>query len=110
VGGRHGRRAAAPHRYPGDEQFDPSGALEQLTSLLRLAIETRTRPPSANGSMPRLHPVIEVANDEWVITEGGLQSLRSGDAFAIQELFSATTEEAAGARLQGDGAVKLREA
>ena len=100
----------ALNRYPGDERFDPSGALEQLTSLLRLAIEARTRPPSANGSMPRLWPIIEVPNDEWAITEGGLQSLRSGDAFAVEELFSTTTEEAAGARLQGDGAVKLREA
>jgi len=100
----------ALNRYPGDEQFDPSGALEQLISLLRLAIEARTRPPSAKGSMPRLRPIIEIPNDEWAITEGGLQSLRSGDAFAVEELFSMTTEEAAGARLQGDGAVKLREA
>jgi hypothetical protein len=98
------------NRYPGDEQFDPSGALEQLTSLLRLAIEARTRPPSATGSMPRLRPIIEVPNDEWAITEGGLQSLRSGDAFAVEELFRVTTEEAAGARLEGDGAVKLNEA
>jgi hypothetical protein len=100
----------ALNRYPGDEQFDPSGALEQLTSLLRLATEARTRPPSETGSMPRLGPIIEVPNDEWAITEGGLQGLRSGDAFTVEELFSATTEEAAGARLQGDGAVKLREA
>lgn len=99
----------ALNRYPGDEQFDPSGALEQLTSLLRLAIETRTRPPATNGAMPRLRPIIEVPNDEWAITEAGLQSLRSDAAFTVQELFDATTEEA-GARLQGDGAVKLREA
>jgi hypothetical protein len=100
----------ALNRYPGDDHFDPSGALEQLTSLLRLAIEARTRPPTENGSMPRLRPIIEVPNDEWAITEDGLQSLHSGDAFTVKELFSATTEEAAGARLQGEGAVKLREA
>jgi hypothetical protein len=99
----------ALNRYPGDEQFDPTGALEQLTGLLRLAVEARTR-PSGTASMPRLRPIIEVPNDEWAITESGLQGLRSGDAFTVEELFSSTTEEAAGARLQGDGAVKLREA
>jgi hypothetical protein len=100
----------ALNRYPGDEQFDPSGALEQLTGLLRLAVETRTRPTPETGAMPRLRPIIELPNDEWAITEDGLQSLRSGDAFTVEQLFSATTEEAAGARLEGDGAVKLREA
>jgi hypothetical protein len=100
----------ALNRYPGDEQFDPTGALEQLTGLLRLAVEARTRPPSGTASLPRLRPIIEVPNDEWAITEGGLQSLHSGDAFTVKELFSTTTEETAGARLQGDGAVKLREA
>jgi hypothetical protein len=101
----------ALNRYPGDEQFDPTGALEQLTGLLRLAVEARTRPPSGTAaSLPRLRPIIEVPNDEWAITEGGLQSLHSEDAFTVKELFSTTTEEAAGARLQGDGAVKLREA
>jgi len=100
----------ALNRYPGDEQFDPSGALEQLTSLLRLAIEARTRPPSATTSMPRLRPIIEVPNDEWVITEDGLQGLRSEDTFTVKELFSTTSQDAAVAQLQGDRAAKLREA
>jgi hypothetical protein len=100
----------ALNRYPGDEQFDPSGALEQLMSLLRLAIEARTRPPSATMSMPRLRPIIEVPNDEWVITEDGLQGLRSEDTFTVKELFSITSQDAAVAQLQGSRAAKLREA
>jgi hypothetical protein len=100
----------ALNRYPGDEQFDPSGALEQLTSLLRLAIEARTRPPSATTSMPRLRPIIELPNDEWAITEDGLQGLQSEDSFTVKELFSSRSQEAADERLQGDQAAKLREA
>src|SRR6266511_2123776 len=45
------------NRYPGDEQFDPAGALGQLMRLLRVAIEARTRPPSASPPMSRLKPV-----------------------------------------------------
>jgi hypothetical protein len=100
----------ALNRYPGDDQFDPSGALEQLMSLLRLAIEARTRPPSATTSMPRLRPIIEIPNDEWVITEDGLQGLRSEDTFTVKELFSRTSQDAAAAQLQGDRAAKLHEA
>jgi hypothetical protein len=100
----------ALNRYPGDEQFDPSGALERLTSLLQLAIEARTRPPSATTSMPRLQPIIEIPNDEWAITEDGLQGLQSGDAFTAGELFNRTSQDAALARLEQDRAAKLREA
>jgi hypothetical protein len=98
------------NRYPGDERFDPAGALHQLMALLRLAIEARTRPPSADGPAPRLKPVVEMPNDAWVITDDGLQSLASGTAFSIAELFDATSEEKAGASLEPGEAGKLREA
>jgi hypothetical protein len=98
------------NRYPGDEQFDPAGALEQLMRLLRLAIEARTRPPSANGPMPRLKPVIELANDEWVITEDGLQSLSSDTAFTVKDLFDPASTEKAFSYLGTGQAEKLREA
>ncbi len=96
------------NRYPGDDQFDPAGALEQLTRLLRVAVEARTRPPSA--AIPRLSPIIEMPNDEWVITEDGLQSPLSEASFTVKELFHDATEEAAVAALSGDHAAKLREA
>jgi len=96
------------NRYPGDEQFDPAGALEQLTRLLRLAVEARTRPPSA--AMPRLSPVIEMPNAEWVITEEGLRSPTSETGFTVKELFDETAEEAAVEHLSGDHAARLREA
>jgi hypothetical protein len=96
------------NRYPGDEHFDPAGALEHLMRVLRLAIEARTRPPSA--TMPRLKPVIEMPNDEWVITEDGLQSLSSEAAFTVKELFDTSCAEAAVARLPQERAEKLREA
>ena len=98
------------NRYPGDEEFDPGGALERLTSLLRLAIEARTRPPSANAPVPRLKPVIEMPNDEWVITEDGLQSLTSESAFTVRELFDDTRAEKALSDLEAEHAAKLREA
>jgi hypothetical protein len=98
------------NRYPGDEQFDPGGAMEQLTTLLRLAIEARTRPPSASVPMARLKPVIEMPNDEWVITEDGLQSLASETAFTVKELFDATSAEKALSHLDTEHAAKLREA
>jgi regulator of replication initiation timing len=97
------------NRYPGDEQFDPAGALEQLMRLLRLAIEARTR-PSASPSAPRLKPVIEMPNDEWVITEDGLQSLSSETAFTVRELFDATSAEKALSHLETKDAAKLGEA
>jgi regulator of replication initiation timing len=96
------------NRYPGDEQFDPAGALEQLTRLLRVAIEARTRPSPA--AIPRLGPVIEMPNDGWVITEDGLQSPRSAASFTVKELFHEATEQAAITALSEDDAVKLREA
>jgi heme exporter protein D len=96
------------NRYPGDERFDPAGALQQLTTLLRVAVEARTRPASA--STPRLRPVIEMPNDEWVITEDGLQSPSSETGFTVKELFAEAAEEAALARLAADRAAKLREA
>lgn len=96
------------NRYPGDDEFDPAGALQQLTALLRVAVESRTRPPSA--AMPRLRPVIEMPNDEWVVTEDGIQSPTSGTGFTVKELFNEGTEEAALAQLAEDRAAKLREA
>jgi hypothetical protein len=98
------------NRYPGDDQFDPAGALEQLTRLLRLAIEARTRPSSANGSLPRLEPVVEMPNDQWVITEDGLQSLSSETAFTVRELFDPTSAEKAVSDLEAGPAARLREA
>jgi hypothetical protein len=98
------------NRYPGDEHFDPAGALEQLVSLLRLAIEARTRPPSATTPMPRLKPIIEMPNDEWVITEDGIQSLTSKTAFTVKELFDTACAEDAVAQLPTERADKLREA
>ena len=96
------------NRYPGDELFDPAGALRQLTALLRVGVEARTRPPTA--ATPRLRPIIEMPNDEWVITEEGLQSPLSETGFTVKELFHEATEEAATAQLAEDRAVKLREA
>jgi hypothetical protein len=98
------------NRYPGDDHFDPAGALQQLTALLRLAVEARTRPESAATVAGRLAPVIEQPNDEWIITEEGLQSLTSDAGFTIKELFSKTASEAAPAQLPDDRAAKLREA
>jgi hypothetical protein len=98
------------NRYPGDEHFDPAGALAQLVGLLRLAVEARTRPPSASAPMPRLRPVIEMPNDEWVITEDGLQSLTSETAFTVKELFDATSAEKALSYLETEPASRLREA
>jgi hypothetical protein len=98
------------NRYPGDEHFNPAGALEQLMRVLRLAIEARTRPPSATAPMPRLQPIIEMPNDEWVITEDGLQSLTSEAAFTVRELFDTRCAEAAVARLGAGRAEKLQEA
>jgi hypothetical protein len=96
------------NRYPGDEQFDPAGALAQLTRLLRVAVEARTRPSPA--AIPRLGPVIEMPNDEWVITEDGVQSPLSAASFTVKELFHEGTEEAAIAARSGDDAAKLHEA
>jgi hypothetical protein len=98
------------NRYPGDEQFDPAGALERLAGLLRLAVEARTRPPSPGDPMPRLRPVIEMPNDEWVITEDGLQSLASETTFTVKELFDPTSAEKALSYLEAGHAAKLREA
>jgi hypothetical protein len=95
------------NRYPGDDRFDPAGALEQLTRLMRVAIEARTRPSSA---VPRLSPIVEMPNDEWVITEDGLQSPLSEASFTVKELFHEATERAAFAERSGDHAAKLREA
>ena len=96
------------NRYPGDERFDPAGALQQLTTLLRVAVEARTRPPSA--ATPGLRPVIEMPNDEWVITEDGLRSPASAAGFTVEQLFHQPAEQAALARLPADRAAKLREA
>jgi hypothetical protein len=96
------------NRYPGDDQFDPAGSLRQLTTLLRVAVEARTRPPSA--STPRLRPIVEMPNDEWVITEDGVQSPASGTGFTVRELFGEAAEESAVAQLAPDRAAKLREA
>jgi hypothetical protein len=98
------------NRYPGDDRFDPAGALQQLMHLLRLAIEARTRPPSADAPMPRLKPVIEMPNDAWVITEDGLQSLASDTAFTVAELFDTASAEKALSYLEPGQAAQLREA
>jgi hypothetical protein len=60
--------------------------------------------------MPRLKPVIEMPNDDWVITEDGLQSLSSETAFTVKELFDATSAEKALSYLETGQAAKLREA
>jgi hypothetical protein len=98
------------NRYPGDERFDPAGALEELMSLLQLAVEARTRPPSATAPMAPLRPVVEMPNDEWVITDDGIQSITSEAVFTVKDLFDPASADHAGARLSGDRAGKLREA
>ncbi len=98
------------NRYPGDEQFDPAGALEELMGLLQVAVEARTRPPSATAPAARLRPVVEMPNDEWVITEDGLQSLTSAAAFTVKELFDEAGAEKAVAGLSEERAGKLHEA
>ena len=96
------------NRYPGDDLFDPAGALRQLTALLRVGVEARTRPPTA--ATPRLRPIIEMPNDEWVITEDGLQSPTSEAGFTVKELFSDRAEATALAQLAEERAAKPREA
>lgn len=98
------------NRYPGDEQFDPAAALQQLMRLLRLAIESRTRPGPAGAPLPRLTPVIEMPNDAWVLTEDGLQSLSSDAAFSVAELFDSAIAEKALEYLEAEQAAKLQEA
>jgi hypothetical protein len=49
-------------------------------------------------------------NDEWVITEDGVQSPASGTGFTVKELFGEAAEQAAVAQLAPDPATKLREA
>jgi hypothetical protein len=54
--------------------------------------------------------VIELPNDEWVITEDGLQSPASAAGFNVEQLFNPATEQAALAQLPAERAAKLREA
>jgi hypothetical protein len=96
------------NRYPGDERWDPAAALQRLLRLLRLAIESRTR-PGADGA-PRLKPLIEMPNDAWVVTEDGLQSLEEETAFTVAELFDAASAEKALLDLEAEPAAQLREA
>ncbi len=82
--------------------------MQGLTALLRVAVEARTRPPSA--AISPLRPIIEMPNDDWVITEDGLQSPTSERGFTVKELFGGGAEEAALAQLEGEEAARLREA
>ena len=96
------------NRYPGDERFDPAGALARLVRLLRLAIEARTRP--ADGDAAPLAPVIEIPNDEWAITADGLHGLDSGATFSVKDLFDEAHAADAVGRLDAERADRLREA
>ncbi len=59
--------------YPGEAGFDPDAIFEGLRALLDVAIRARTR----RGSYPPdLGSLIELPNDEWVITDSGVESLK----------------------------------
>jgi hypothetical protein len=67
---RFGEELKRHGEFPGNEAFDPATILRDLKKLVEVAIESRS------GGRPALAPVIEVPNDEWAITEFGLECIR----------------------------------
>ena len=59
--------------YPGDEAFDAAGILTSLADALQRTIGLRTAPRP--GDRP-VRPVVEIVDDEWAVTQFGLDSLR----------------------------------
>jgi hypothetical protein len=58
--------------YPGDDQFDAARILSSLARALQRTIELRTAP---TGDL-QVRPVAEIVNDDWAVTEFGLDSLQ----------------------------------
>ena len=58
--------------YPGDERFDAGRIVAALADAVQTTIELRT---GASGDR-QVRPVFEVVNDDWAITQFGLDSLR----------------------------------
>jgi hypothetical protein len=59
-------------RYPGGASFDPDTLFKGLMHLLDVAVQARTR----TGPYPHdLGAIVELPNDEWAITDYGLESL-----------------------------------
>jgi len=57
--------------YPGDEDFDAARLLTELADLVRQAIAMRTAPTGDR----QVRPIAEIVNDDWAITQMGLDSL-----------------------------------
>ncbi|WP_242907447.1 hypothetical protein [Actinomadura terrae] len=58
-------------RYPGDSNFNPSGVLQRLLTVIQIGLEGRT------GEHPYdFGPVIEIPNEQWLISSDGLFSLQ----------------------------------
>lgn len=61
----------ALRRYPGDASFDPTGMLQRLLEVIHTGIKART------GELAQdLGHIIEIPNEQWVISAEGLFSLQ----------------------------------
>lgn len=58
--------------YPGDEAFDAARILTSLANALQRTIGLRT---AATGDR-QVRPVVEIVDDNWAVTQFGLDSLR----------------------------------
>jgi hypothetical protein len=79
---RIGEALQAAGMYPGDEVFDAARLLTDLAELLRRAIELRTAPTGDQ----QIRPIAEIVNDDWAITQMGLDSLRFDLSVESREL------------------------
>ena len=59
-------------RFPGTSHFSPDDIFLALQEVLDIAVSVRTRTRGIPGD---LGPLIEVPNDQWAITEDGLECL-----------------------------------
>lgn len=67
--------------YPGDAHFDWSAVLQRMVELLRYSIGVRTRTVQSPAD---LSPVIQLVNEQWAITDYGLEA-REGHYFISWE-------------------------
>jgi hypothetical protein len=58
-------------QYPGDDGFDPDAIFGALRDALRVVVDARRE----GGPNHDLDPLIEMPNDEWVITVDGMDCL-----------------------------------
>jgi hypothetical protein len=78
-----GRELQRKGVYPGDQEFNPSRILERLQGDLAKVLEFST---SGDALAYELGPVIEVVNDEWVVTDFGVQCLKRSYTVETQRL------------------------